>query len=157
MSSIKKVFLGGPIQYALRNSSGFDQELKKLISSLLNELQIGGFKVFSAHQVEQFGKVDMSEQSVEVTLRDFHWMHDCDAYICVLPSDINNKPYRSDGTCIELGWASALQKTILIIYSPDVNYSHLINGLHSITKVHYLSVEQVIQNTSLICTTLQEK
>lgn len=149
-----KLFVGGPIQYGLREDSIFDPALKTLISSLLRELKRIGFEVLSAHQVENFGEVDVSGQTDAIVRRDYEWMLSCDAYVCILPEASDAQPYRSDGTCIELGWASALNKPILILFSSTATYSHLFTGLGTITNASYLAMEQILQDPSLIEDTL---
>ena len=152
---LKKVFIGGPIQHAI-GPKGFDSCLRSAITFLINTLQHEGFEVFSAHNEERFGDIDMESQSEEITFRDFCWARDCDAYVCLLPANEYGKPYRSDGTHIEIGWASAYGKNIVILFDPSVSYSHLINGLHSIAPVTLLPIESVLNKPSILITILQD-
>lgn len=145
----KSIFLGGPIQYALSKNE-FDHNLKKLILSVYSILRSANIEVLSAHKVEEFGLVDTLNQFEKITIRDFTWMNDCDAYICLIPKDPTGSPYRSDGTCIELGWASALKVPTIIIRSMDCTYSHLIEGLHSISTITYLPIDQATDKNILL-------
>ena len=149
-----RIFLGGPIQYALR-STGFDPSVRGLLSSLAQSIESSGFELLSAHRVERFGEADGVFLPGEVTLRDFRWACACDAYVCVLPRGEDGKPYRSDGTCIELGWVSALRKQIIIILDPELGHTHLVKGLYEIADVMYLPVRDVASQPGLIVNVLQ--
>ena len=138
------IFLGGPIQYAMAGKK-FDSELQISIQSVYSILTTSGYNVLSAHQAENYGALTADFHPAEVTRRDMIWAQQCDIYICVLPMDHLGQPYRSDGTCIELGWVSALLKPIIVIWQPELEYSHLVTGLHKITSVDYLSIEDVLR------------
>lgn len=127
-----KVFIGGPIQYALQHSH-FNIAVRKILEKVLSEVEAAGFQVFSAHRYERYGELDMAGMETEVCRRDYNWMRNCDIFIAVLPAlDDQSVPVRTDGTCVELGWASALGKKMIIIRSPSVQYSHLVEGLGAI-------------------------
>lgn len=138
----RTVFLGGPIQYATVKN-GFDPMLATTIKTIVQKLQASGVKVRSAHVAEQFGQIDMTGQDRYVTQRDYTWAQQCEAYICLLPDDGAGRPYRSDGTCIELGWISAMGKPILIITALGVTQSFLMSGLGAIAPVLHLSLQDV--------------
>jgi nucleoside 2-deoxyribosyltransferase len=150
------IFVGGPIQYALRGGGGFDEALQARLCAILEELEHAGYAVLSAHKVEQFGQVDGKGQSHAITRRDFRWMRECDAYVCVMPAGTDGRPYRSDGTCIELGWASALSKPILIIRSAAVEYSHLVDGLCAVSVVSYLASEDLARSGPTVSEAVRE-
>jgi nucleoside 2-deoxyribosyltransferase len=147
------VFLGGPIQYAI-SGRGFDGDLRQLISSLYDVLTGAGVEVLSAHVEERFGEIDLSEEALYVTKRDFEWMQRCDAYLCVLPPGEGGRPYRSDGTCIELGWASAMAKPVIMIWEPCLVHSHLIAGLSAIGNVRYMPIDEVKTDPSSVLSAL---
>jgi nucleoside 2-deoxyribosyltransferase len=143
------IFLGGPFQFAL-TKQGFDGKLRSLIIRLLQELEDAGFQVLSAHRFESFGLMDVEGQSEKVAERDFQWMCQCDVFVALLPLDDDCKPVRSDGTCVELGWASALRKPIVVVRSTRHVYSHLITGLVAITSASTLDYEEVIRTPGLV-------
>lgn len=47
----------------------------------------------------------------------------------------------SPGTHIELGWASALGKPLILLLEPDAEYAFLVRGLHTITRVAYVVLD----------------
>lgn len=141
-----KIFVGGPIQYAFQNSGRFDPYLRQAIELFISVLLDEGFQLFSAHFEEHFGEVDFTNQSKFITVRDFNWMKQCDIYMSILPSDKTRKPYRSDGTCIELGWASALKKNIIMLLDEGIQYSHLIHGLSIVTTCSILDFKTALSS-----------
>jgi len=132
------VFIGGPIQCAIESNGAFNKRLHQLIENVTSKTQSMGFRVLSAHVYENFGKMDVSGMYAEVCSRDFKWMNDCDAYIAILPLKPNGEIIHSSGTYVELGWASALKKKIVIIRDSAPKYSHLVAGLYAIADVKEL-------------------
>lgn len=136
------VFVGGPIQYAIDDGGIFDAKLKSFIQKALVQLDKYGFKTLSAHRYESYGEMDVTNMQKEVCLRDFQWMQQCDCFIAMIPGAPDGTPVRTDGTSVELGWASSMQKKIVIVHSEGVTYSHLVEGLHAIADVTFLSIEE---------------
>lgn len=152
----KTVFFGGPIQHAF-SAVVCDKPLKSIILSLINRLKRDGYSVLSAHLEEKFGQVDMSGQPLYVTDRDHRWMLACDIYVCVIPAGRDGRPYRTDGTCIELGWASAYQKKVVVLWDSSLEYSHLIIGLGAVADVTQLDLRDVLDNPDLFASALRSK
>lgn len=153
--TIPTVFLGGPIQYASPGNDRFDVSLRHAIESFVSILLSEGYKVFSAHFEEGFGEIDYTNQYKFVAQRDFDWMKQCDIYVALLPNDGAGRPYRSDGTCIELGWASALNKPVVTILEDEVKHSHLIRGLSSITRYKILDFELLNSNPLAVISSIK--
>lgn len=143
--TLNVVFVGGPIQYAINGSGQFNGFLKGLVERALTVLDSNGYMTLSAHRHEGFGELDVSEQQNEVCLRDRKWMEKCDCFVAILPSAHDGTPIRTEGTAVELGWASALRKKIIIIHDPKAVYSHLIAGLESIADVTYLNTDEFFE------------
>jgi nucleoside 2-deoxyribosyltransferase len=142
------VFVGGPIQHAL-NSMGFNQSLRQVIVRVIEALEADGFGVFSAHRDEEFGAVDTRGKSAWVTKRDFLWMNSCDVFVAILPS-LGSSLLRTDGTFIELGWASALRKPIVMVLCLESECSHLVSGLGAVTNVLMLDFDEVVAAPELL-------
>lgn len=144
------VFVGGPIQYAIDGDGLFHAPTRSILNTVLEGLRKQGIRVLSAHEHEDFGEMDVSGKFQEVCLRDFKWMEQCDVFVAVLPLDGNGKVIYSAGTSVELGWASAMGKPIVLICDPAPVYSHLLVGLDAVARVIKIDINQ----TDLI-TTLQ--
>ncbi len=135
--------MGGPIQYVFDKGHANEHSIKKLFERILSELSAEGYEILSAHRYENYGEMDVSNKEREVSARDFSWMVRCDLFIAVLLDDGEGRPIRTDGTCVELGWASALGKKIIIIHSEQARYSHLVAGLDAVANVRYVNIDDI--------------
>ncbi|MDD4081920.1 MAG: hypothetical protein PHD05_00900 [Sphaerochaetaceae bacterium] len=131
-----RIFLGAPFTQHL-NGSEFDKELKLAIESIIISLQKKGHVVKSAHVREKFGKELMTPDIC--TPLDFDEIKQCDLFIAI-PS---NPP--SGGVHIELGWASAINKDIVLCMHTKGQYSPLIHGLDKISKSKKIVFENYIE------------
>ncbi|MCA3585161.1 MAG: nucleoside 2-deoxyribosyltransferase [Methylocystis sp.] len=143
------VFVGGPIQHAVTKGS-FHAPTRGLIEQLLLDLEARGLKTLSAHRVEAYGEVDMSTEWNAVSRRDIAWMRMADAFVAVLPNDPGGGPMRTDGTCVELGWASALDRPIILVRDSAAIHSHLIRGLAAVARVQELEFDAVARDVGLV-------
>jgi hypothetical protein len=98
----------------------------------------------------------VSTSSGAVAARDIGWMRACELYACFLPGDpTTGWSLRTDGTCVELGWASALGKPIVIVRDAAVEYSHLIAGLHAVAQVHYIDYGAVAREPQTLVSAIR--
>ncbi|MFI5943079.1 nucleoside 2-deoxyribosyltransferase [Streptomyces uncialis] len=136
-----KVFVGGPIQHAIRDD-GFHTPLQDAISGIIGRVTAVGATVFSAHVAEKFGEDTPLFTPDQVSVRDLGWMRRCDVFVPVLPVDGDGDLMRTDGTHVELGWASALGKPIVVVTPAPLaaNASHLLRGLPSVADVTVLDL-----------------
>ncbi|WP_118987652.1 hypothetical protein [Photorhabdus sp. CRCIA-P01] len=147
----KSVFIGGPIQFAICDN-GFHEELRTTIQLAIKTVKALNGNVFSAHLTEKFGIDTPSYTPDMVSKRDFQWMQQCDFFMPILPVHQGDELLRTDGTHIELGWASALKRPVLLITQlPIVNGgSHLLKGLEHICNLSKLDIHDFRQNPGQI-------
>ncbi|WDZ85074.1 nucleoside 2-deoxyribosyltransferase [Micromonospora cathayae] len=145
------VFVGGPIQHAIR-PVGFLPSLQESISTAIGQIRANGGNVFSAHVVEEFGDKTAAFTPEQVSLRDFRWMKKCDVFVPFLPVGEDGTLLRTDGTHIELGWATALGRPIVLVTSLPINNSasHLLKGLHMVGSVTVLDLELVLKEPEFL-------
>ncbi|MGZ3144786.1 nucleoside 2-deoxyribosyltransferase [Lentzea chajnantorensis] len=136
------LFVGGPIQHAIR-PDGFTGHLRSAISLAIETLRGQGGTIFSAHTVEEFGARTAAFSPEQVSARDLRWMSKCDVFIPVLPTS-DEELMRTDGTHIELGWATALGRPIVLVTRQPIveSASHLLKGLHRIGNVQVLDLDR---------------
>lgn len=120
-----RIFLGAPFTNYL-NGTEFNRELKQTIETIITSLEKKGHTVRSAHIREKFGQELMKPEVC--TSLDFEEIQKCDLFIAI-PS---NPP--SGGVHIELGWASAIKKEIILCIKKTGKYSPLVQGLHKISN-----------------------
>lgn len=107
------VFVCGPITRALTGDH-FDTRVRDLVLAVTGHLERAGIGVLSAHAEEQWGK-SIPASAAEVLRRDWALARSADALVFVLPADAEGELYRTDGTFIELGWALALDKPLVLV------------------------------------------
>jgi nucleoside 2-deoxyribosyltransferase len=150
------VLVGGPIQYAIGADGNFDQGLESAVRAITATLESNGLRVLSAHLVEGFGNEDLAGKSQEVATRDYGWVLTCDVFVAVLPAAEGGRPYRSDGTCVEIGWAAAHKKPVVLVLDSEAEYSHLVQGLSAITHVRRVDYDETVRDPSLLVTAVHE-
>jgi len=134
-----RIFLGAPFSNHLKETK-FDSELRNTIESIIFSLKEKGHDVRSAHVREKFGEQLMTPDVC--TPLDFKEIQDCDLFIAI-PS---NPP--SGGVHIELGWASAINKEILMCIHNGGIYSPLIHGLEkvsSVKNIHFDTYPELVE------------
>lgn len=125
------IFVGGPFSSAMKsvdNEIIFDPALKEAIEKVLADVGQLGCKLLSSHVTDRFGK-EFDEGTI--VKRDNDWVKQCDLYVALLPFDAEGKPYRTDGTFVELGIALSIGKRILIVIDKpnDPVWSYYIRNL----------------------------
>ncbi|GAA2287451.1 hypothetical protein GCM10010145_67940 [Streptomyces ruber] len=145
------VFVGGPIQHAILQD-GFVGHLQDAITTAIQTVTENGANVFSAHVVEKFGAETAAFTPEQVSVRDFRWMRKCDVFVPVLPLLEDQTLRRTDGTHVELGWATALGRPIVIITKqPFVeSASHLLKGLYRVGSVRTIDFDEFTEKPSLL-------
>ncbi|MFD4577494.1 nucleoside 2-deoxyribosyltransferase [Streptomyces sp. NPDC058417] len=146
------VFVGGPIQHAILEG-GFVGPLQDAITTAIQTVTENGANVFSAHVVEKFGEETAAFTPEQVSVRDFRWMKKCDVFVPVLPVQQEDGILRrTDGTHIELGWATAFGRPVVLITKQPVveSASHLLKGLHRVGCVQHIDFDEFTEKPSLL-------
>lgn len=131
---MRSVYIAAPFKASLDSGSGeLEASLRRRLMKLITFFTERGFSVHNAHQREDWGRNLMSRE--ECTRTDFEEIKAC-AWFVALPG----YP-ASPGTHIEIGWASALGKQIILLLEANNEYAFLVHGLHKVTKVQYVYFE----------------
>ena len=125
-----RVFLAAPYSQWMSPAGGLEPVWRTRIDAIRTALLDLDAEVFNAHHNEAWGS-DWLDASV-CTPVDFTAMRQCDV-VCAIVGD---PP--SGGVAVELGWASALGKPVLLVLSPSASCSPLIIGLGTVTRVDQL-------------------
>ena len=112
----------------------FDARLRRMMLAMKHAFEKEGHSVFLAIQLERWGKHPIGP--VETVERDYRELAASDVVVS-LPG---NPP--SGGCHVELGWASALQKPIVLLLKPQGTYSPLVLGIHGMTRAHTVYVTE---------------
>ena len=126
-----KLFLAAPFSDYLGPDGIFDRNHKCEIELLLKTLTASGYEVFSAHVREKWGE-DLFPAELCTPL-DFEALKSADVIIAL--------PGKSGGVHVELGWASALGKPIILWIEERSRYSPLVFGLPTVTHTHLIKYD----------------
>lgn len=131
---LRSVFLAGPFLKAIDPVTGrlFPRAQNRL-ERLIAHYEAHGCRVFNAHKREKWGEEFLAP--AVYTRLDFEEISQADVLIAI-PG-----PPASLGTHVELGWASAAGKPLVLLLERGVEYAGLVTGLCSVTVVE--SVEMI--------------
>ena len=122
---LKSVFVAGPFIGVIDPETGRMRERDQhLIESLVEHFADGGAEVYNAHRRELWGVKLM--QPLEYTRLDYEGVAACDVFV------VQPGAPASLGTHVELGWASALGKPIVLLLDPEATYAGMVLGLASL-------------------------
>lgn len=134
-----KIFMAFPFTQLCDARTGILQERYiEFLNNLRNDLLCLGHSVFLAHYREGWGKEVMEPK--ECTPADYEEMKNTDLVISFPGSPI------SGGVHIELGWASAMSKKILLLLNENQLYSPLVLGLHTICDTEVIEYVDVFDS-----------
>lgn len=143
----KKVFIGGPISH-LTNEDGFDESFFKIHTMVIQILQRAGYQILSAHVVEEYGKNKIEPDEVIVN-RDLNWIEDADLCVFLLPAS-DDEAIRTDGTFIELGYATAKCSKNICFWDSNkaIFYSPMFRGMTTKNvKIYDIeNIKEVLEN-----------
>ncbi|MYY05934.1 MULTISPECIES: nucleoside 2-deoxyribosyltransferase [unclassified Streptomyces] len=126
-----RVFLAAPFTQLIDTESRIvEAPARNQLSTLRAAMLERGHSVFLAHEREAWGEELMTPQ--QCTPLDYREMTETDvvcAYLGTPPSY---------GVHIELGWASAHRKPVLLVLDDDQDYTPLVWGLSEVTTVRHL-------------------
>lgn len=123
------VFLAAPYSQLCDENYRVKEEYANFFKRITSKIKDLGADYFLAMERENFGKDYTSDK--ESTGIDYNLIKKCDL-VCAIPGTP-----ASGGVHIELGWASANNKKIIMFLNKNKSYSPLITGLGEISDVTY--------------------
>ena len=126
-------FLAGPFKAIVDPETGvmstFDRERYE---ALIGHLELCGYTVHNAHKRESWGANFLTPG--ECTWLDYEQIRECDLFVAFpgYPA--------SPGTHIEIGWATAFGKPMILLLEAGHMYAYLIQGLHTVGNVRYVLI-----------------
>lgn len=128
-----RMFLAGPFKSLVDPETGeMSEEAVGFYTRIIDHFERRGWTVHCAHRREAWGRAFMAP---EVCTRiDYDEIAACDVFVAAPGSPA------SPGTHVELGWASALGKPMVLLLEEDRDYAFLVQGLDTITTVRRVAV-----------------
>ncbi|MEV6719597.1 nucleoside 2-deoxyribosyltransferase [Streptomyces xanthochromogenes] len=126
------VFLGGPFKALVDSDGAMNAAARTRFEVLIERLEAEGYHVYNAHRRESWGAKFLTPD--ECTRLDYDEISASSVFVA-----IPGHP-ASPGTHIEIGWASALGKPIVLLLEEGVDYAFLVRGLHTVADVTCLTI-----------------
>ncbi|MBU7315050.1 MULTISPECIES: nucleoside 2-deoxyribosyltransferase [Paenibacillus] len=123
-----RIFLAYPFTKLLDADGNFHESAKHFITNAVKRLEERGHSVFSAQVREVFGE-ELMEPDLATRL-DYQEMGNADLVVA-----FPGWAPISGGVHVELGWASAKGKPILLFLHEDESYTPMVTGLGMVTQV----------------------
>ena len=117
------------------------EEWRQRLDFLRCRLIWHGALVFNAHHNEDWGVGWLPP--AECTPADFVAVQEADVMCAIVGAPA------SGGVLMELGWASAFGKPVVLVLSPNVTYTPLIHGLGEVTDVESVPEPETWSTTEL--------
>jgi len=130
-NGVRSVFVAGPFYGLVDEKTGvMDEASQQRITMLIDYFEQAGCKVYNAHRREAWGKEFLTADVC--TKLDFDEIAAADIWVGY-PG-----PPVSPGTHVEIGWASATRKPMVVLLEKDARHSFLVTGLASFANVAYV-------------------
>lgn len=126
----KKIFIACPISKYL-TSDGMDRNFEIFIKKVYKICNKYSNKVFLALEREQYGKNKM--YGSDCTMADYNEMKNTDILVAI--------PENSMGVSVEIGWASAMGKKIIVFCDKKYHQSELVKSINSITEGKKINID----------------
>ncbi|MET9364605.1 nucleoside 2-deoxyribosyltransferase [Streptomyces sp. NPDC006632] len=128
----RSVFLGGPFKALVDADGAMNTEARTRFETLIERLEAEDYHVYNAHRRESWGAKFLTPD--ECTRLDYDEISASTVFVA-----FPGHP-ASPGTHIEIGWASALGKPIVLLLEDGADYAFLVRGLHTVADVTYLTI-----------------
>lgn len=129
---MKKIFISCPVtKYCNENlvTNGYQNFLEKLYEVCQSDCE----NIYLAIKADNYNIKNMASDKM-CTLQDYNEMLEADVVIAI--------PESSQGVAVEIGWASALNKKIIVVLDEDVEYSPLIKAINEVTEAIILKINK---------------
>jgi nucleoside 2-deoxyribosyltransferase len=129
-----KIFFAAPFTKIINEDGLVEPQFKFWINKIVHECRSFGHKVFLAHEREEWGaKLDPPEKALKL---DWDEIEESD----VILAYIGNPP--SPGVQMELGYASALRKPIVVFTVHNEEIPYLTKGLSAVTNIKFKEIKK---------------
>ncbi len=131
-NNMYKIFLACPISKYLDGNEFTDNNFRTFITDVYDLCKRYSDNVFFSLKREDFGKERMEDDVC--TPLDYVGIKECDLVIAI--------PEDSMGVAVELGWASASNKDIILVLDDNYSYSPLVKALGTVTSCDIIDLKE---------------
>jgi len=147
--SARRIFLAGPFKVLVDPATGtLRPGERRRLESVIDRLERDGHEVHNAHRREGWGAAFLTPD--ECTRLDFEEISGCDVFVAFPGAPA------SPGTHVEIGWASALGKPVVLLLEEKGDYAFLVRGLHTVADVTFLTIGPDSDVAGLVAAALRD-
>lgn len=132
---MKKIFIACPFIKFIKGTNFTNEDFRYFIENLYNLCCKYADTVFLALKREEYGAKPLKDYSC---LMDFVEAQNAD-FVIAIPDD-------SMGVAVELGWMSAMGKTMVVVLDKNQNYTPLVANINTITPGEVIFFENEAKN-----------
>lgn len=129
----RSVFLAGPFKALVDADGAMNTQARARFETLIERLEAENYHVYNAHRRESWGAKFLTPD--ECTRLDYDEISASTVFVA-----FPGHP-ASPGTHIEIGWASAMGKPIVLLLEEGADYAFLVRGLHTVGNVTCLTIK----------------
>lgn len=145
------LFLASPFSQFCEGEEDIIIKNRWFFEKIIKELKNLNIEYFCSQEREEWGlKYVSPKESIKA---DINGIKKCDLFIAIPGNPI------SGGVHIEIGWASAFSKKMILFLEEDVEYTPMILGLPSIHNCKFIYYKKLIseKTVDLIINTIKEE
>jgi nucleoside 2-deoxyribosyltransferase len=128
------IFVSAPFSRLCLADGGFEPLSRGYFEAVILRLKESGHSIYSAHLIENWGARLRDPKSM--VIEDFAGIRTCDALVAYLGGPV------SEGVFVELGWASALEKPVILLLEERREYSPLVANLSALVRSYKLYIDE---------------
>jgi nucleoside 2-deoxyribosyltransferase len=130
-TQLRAVFVGGPFLNLVDPKTGrMSDRHQAQFERLIGHFEQRGAKVYNAHRREAWGSAFLT--APEVTKLDFTEIGDSDLFVAFPGVPV------SPGTHVEIGWASAFGKPMVLFLEKNERHTFLVTGLETVANIEFI-------------------
>jgi nucleoside 2-deoxyribosyltransferase len=129
-ATLDAVFVGGPFFNLVTAGKVMSEQDQARFTRVIEYFESLGAKVYNAHRRESWGANFLGAE--ECTKLDYTEISQSDLFVAYPGVPV------SPGTHVEIGWASALGKPMVLFLERDKKHTFLVTGLTTIANIEFI-------------------
>lgn len=135
------VFLASPFSQFCDEETDTIIENRWFFEDIINNFKQNNIEYFCSQEREEWGEKYISPN--ESIMADVNGIKECDLFIAIPGNPI------SGGVHVEIGWASLLNKKMIVFLEKNIEYSPMILGLPEIANCKFVYYDKLIDKKTV--------
>lgn len=135
------VFLASPFSQFCDDETDTIMKNRWFFEDITNKFKENNIEYFCSQEREEWGSKYVSPN--ESIIADVNGIKKCDLFVAIPGNPI------SGGVHVEIGWASLLNKKMIVFLEKNIEYSPMILGLPEITNCKFVYYDKLIDKETV--------